>query len=663
MPDPNPTPIPEELGYFYDTIHGRIALDDLPPHFRPALKSALSSKTLARLKRISQLGHTSVSFFSATHTRFSHAIGTMLVMNDLFRHVCDQKGLSQSVFEEVKQHFGGTVSRFDNECDMIRCHLLLVALYQDTGELPFQKVSSLHFVPVEGEVKILADKLPRAKPHEWTTKEVFSVRSVLNDFSDDGLKAGFARYDFEFLAYLITGDGAPAGTAAIAALLQLVDGVVDADRLDYVYRDASVTIGGLSRPSTVLESVVGYEPGRVFVNDPRPVTDFLSTRMRLWTFVYSSADVRFRQALLKTVLDGRWDSDKTEAAFKKKESDLDPELSHEKFMTLDDISLMDRIEKLDFASLEPYRRHARTLLLRGTLDYECRVLKRGDVDAGAGTNAAKPLPAEMFFDLLSDHGHHQLYRANSVFVRQGLTSKIANAVPLEESAGAFSPLFTGKNSPVLVPNGFYVFLPRERQGGQWPEIQKSIDEGTLYPLVKWEDARRGIPPTDTRKAAGFNAGRAVGISYCSEDIPTVVRIVRELHRRKRRYLLFLRPFDGTGGTPAGNSEQLVNEAEAVLAVVSSNYLKRAIDGKTYIAIETRAMHGRAKDIPIVPVGVDSRDELQSVGNFDWGQMNEAWRGNQTVIPNTLPLKSASEETLRAALDEALKSVDQWTKKP
>ena len=72
-----------------------------------------------------------------------------------------------------------------------------------------------------------------------------------------------------------------------------------------------------------MESIVGYEVGKVIINDPRPATDFLSTRMRLWTFVYSSADVRFRQVLLKTVLDGRWDRPQTEGAFKV--ANLDPE--------------------------------------------------------------------------------------------------------------------------------------------------------------------------------------------------------------------------------------------------------------------------------------------------------------------------------------------------
>jgi HD superfamily phosphohydrolase len=665
MPDHNPTPGAEELGYFYDTIHGRVALEDLPEHFRPALKSALSSKSLDRLKRISQLGHTSVSFFSATHTRFSHAIGTMLVMNKLFRHVREH-GLSKAVFDEVGKFYAPAVAKFYNECDMVYCHLLLAGLYQDVGELPFQKVTSLYFAPIEADVNRLVNYFTEARPREWTTKKTFSVLSLMNDSSQKEIKDGFARYDLKFLAYLMTGDGAPVGTKAISALLQLVDGVIDADRLDYVYRDASATIGSLSRPSTVLESIVSYEPGRVIVNDPRPVTDFLSTRMRLWTFVYSSADVRFRQTLLKTVLDGRWDHTETIKAFEMVE--LDPKLPHLEFMKLDDISLMNRIDRLDPNYLEHYRQQARRLLLDGTLDYECRVLRRGKKGADAAW-VGLALPDDLFFDLLSDHGHHQLYRPDTVFVRQALTSKIADPdiVRLEESAGAFSPLFTGQNSAMIVPNGYYLFLPKERPEVQWLNIDKAIATDSLFQILAWEDARRGLVcPPDTRNKEDFpdfkNAS-AISISYCSSDFPTVVRIVRELNQNKRRYRLFLRQFDGTGGTSEGNSLQLVDNAESVLAVVSTDYLERAIDGASCISIEVRKMHDRAKDIPVVAVGVDERNKLNAVQKWDWGLMNEDWRGKQTVIPNDLPLRNATEETLRGVLKEALKSIDQWKKQP
>jgi HD superfamily phosphohydrolase len=657
MHEPSLPPAPEELGYFYDTIHGRIALEELPDRFRSALKAALSSKSISRLKRISQLGHTSLSFFSATHTRFSHAIGTMLVMNDLFAQV-EAHGLSPQVFAEIREHYADVVATFDDERNMVHCHLLLAALYQDTGELPFQKVSSSHFAPVEQDVSQLVNALPHAKPRRWSGKKVLSLLSLWNDFRDPEIKGGFDGYSLEFLAYLIAGDGAPQGAHAIAALLQMVDGVLDADRLDYVYRDASVTIGSLSRPSTVLESVVAYEPGRVIVNDARPVADLLSTRMRLWTFVYSSADVRFRQALLKTVLDGLWDSERAEKAFEA--CDLDPELPYDKFLKLDDISLMDRIERLPSSPLRPCRRQAQLLLLRGTLDYECRVLRRtGDVSTAAASKEADELPADMFFDLLWDHGHHQLYRADSVFVRQRLTSRISDAVRLEEGAGAFSPLFTAGNSAILVRDGYYVFLPRERHGGHWPQVEPAIADGTLHSWVKMENARRGVPPTDTRNASGFGLQKAVCISYCSSDFPLVVRIVRELHRRKRRYRLFLRPFDGTGETPAKNSQDLVTSADAVIAVVSCEYLRRATDGNNLISIEVRQMHDRARDIPVVAVGVDPRSALDAVPRWAWAQMNEDWGRDAVVVSEDLPLREASEDVLRLAIDEALRAIDAW----
>lgn len=115
---------------------------------------------------------------------------------------------------------------------------------------------------------------------------------------------------------------------------------------------------------------------------------------------------------------------------------------------------------------------------------------------------------------------------------------------------------------MLVTNGYYLFLPREKQDGRWPDTEQAIANGLLFPLIAWEDARRGLAcPTDTRSKSDFpdfNNARAVSISYCSKDFPTVIRITRELHRQKRRYWLFLRPFDGTGGTPEANSSQLVH---------------------------------------------------------------------------------------------------------
>jgi hypothetical protein len=538
-------------------------------------------------------------------------------------------------------------------------------MYQDVGELPFQKITSLFFRPADNEVQSLQDKLDLAKPTNWrSVKNVFSLLALVRDTQTPGdLASALEIYSLDFLAFLITGDGLPIDGKHFGSLRQMVDGGIDADRLDYVYRDASVTIGSLSRPTTVLESIAAYGSDHVVVSDPRPVVDFLSTRMRLWTFVYSAPDVRFRQALLKTFLQGRLDSPDTPAQFAA--SKLDPELSYAEFLALDDHSLIARIgecRKVAEKTLRSFRKVAAELLLKSTLDYECRILERPDEATAPAATASVSLPDELFFDLFRDHDGLQLHRLGSVKVQQSLTAKVDIQIAIERTSGALSPLFSETASALLVPKSYYVFRPRKATGGRWAVVDGAIADKSLYWKLRWADAERALAcKTDTRSEPGFDTSKnAISISYCATDFETVVRIVQELYRQKRRYWLFLRPFDGTGNTPAGNSANLITDARAVLALVSREYISRAVDNKSYIAIEVRSMHTRAKEIPIVPLGIDERSKLDAVPNWDWAAMNEKWRNNSVVIPNKFPLRHANDAITREALAEALKAVDTWT---
>ena len=146
------TPQSEDFAYFYDTIHGRASFSELPPPFIPSLRVALNSPILNRLTRISQLGYTSLTFFSATQTRFSHAIGTLLTMERITTHLwgpVGQRPLPKELEEAVKKSFTKPFQVGADASVSVRCHLLLAALLQDVGELPFQKVTSLCFRPSE----------------------------------------------------------------------------------------------------------------------------------------------------------------------------------------------------------------------------------------------------------------------------------------------------------------------------------------------------------------------------------------------------------------------------------------------------------------------------------------------------------------------------------
>ena len=463
--------------------------------------------------------------------------------------------------------------------------------------------------------------------------------------------------------YLITSEGAPAGTTHMSALLQLLNGTVDADRLDYVYRDAYATIGSLSGPNAVIESIQEYKPGFVVVNDPRPVTDFLSTRMRLWTFVYSSADVRFKQILLKTILDGYWDRPEAARSFIKHQ--LGPNLPFDSFLELDDRSLIARIAQLSPTHLEDFRQRAKELFLNDTMDYESCVLTREPNESVKLEEARIELPDRLFFDLLSDHGQHHLYEPGTVFVRQALTSKAGKSelLRLEESAGAFSPLFKGGNSAILVPNGYYVFIPKDTSDGEWKSVREAIEKNSLFESITWENARRILVcPEDTlnkKKYPNFKEKASIGISYCQDDFPTAARIVRELYRMKRRYRLHIQTPYEVGGTSMDNCVKLIKETDATLAIVSIEYIRRALDGKSHISREVRTMNGREGQMPIVVLGLDERDSLTAVPMWNWAMMDDTWHGKEPNICNDTPLRFATEETLQKALNKAIDFIDNF----
>lgn len=649
----------EDIGYFYDTIHGRVAFEELPPEFHPALKAAMASPTLDRLTRVSQLGHTSLTYFSATQTRFSHAVGTLLVMNRLALHLWPAN-LPPTVMEEVGGRFPKVYRLCHDKVTCIRCHLLLAALYQDCGELPFQKVTSLYFRPSPNELDTLSHKLPKTQPNTWKTKDVFTLRALCEDFEQTDLQY----YDLGFLSFLIAGDGCERDSP-LQMFRQMTDGTIDADRLDYVFRDALLTIGTDSRAETVLNSILRYEKDHVVVNDPRPAADFLATRARLWTFVYTSPDVRFRQALLRAFLEAGFSSEKGTKLFK--DVGFTAEVTLPEFLQLDDHSMLQGIraakEHKNFSHLSGTGRKACESLLKTVTDYECRILSRPKPDAARSTPATLTnLPADLFFDLLLDHDEeHRLYQPKSVRVEQPLTHELGlpqKSVCLSECCGAIGPVFSKDNRAPLVRDAFFLFRPRQR-GDEWNTVDRAIRQKTLYEAINREDALREIRNLDdTWDNRLHYKGRKTAISCSFEDRPTIVRIVRELQKQRQRYRILLDSLLGLGNTALDNSKDLIRDAEAVIVIASLAYLTSPEEKPGgNIDAEIRAIHGKnanapKKETPVVVLSVDSYESLKSISTWRWTNLHPDWLSGPPILKG--PLRYASETKLHDVVKAAIR---------
>ncbi|MCB9591674.1 MAG: HD domain-containing protein [Sandaracinaceae bacterium] len=182
-----------------DPIHGLVAFEGDDER---VVTKLLATREVQRLRRVRQLGLTSLVFPGAEHSRFAHALGAAHVMVRLQQHLVSR----QSALPEAL--------RLDDDA---RRDALAAALLHDVGHGPFSH--------------LFEEVVPEARAHESWSVEVMTdpdseVHRALEELSD-GMAGRVAR--------LLTGDD-PRGW-----LGKTVSGTLDVDRCDYLLRDSHMT--------------------------------------------------------------------------------------------------------------------------------------------------------------------------------------------------------------------------------------------------------------------------------------------------------------------------------------------------------------------------------------------------------------------------------------
>ena len=182
-----------------DPVHGLIAFESEEDRI---IEQLLETREVQRLRRIRQLGFTSLAYPGAEHTRFAHAIGTAHVMQRLIRRLRDLQTDLPPKHRLTSQ--------------LVR-DALAAALLHDIGHGPLSHM--------------FEDALPRSDPHEvWTER-------ILRDDSSE-VHAVLARHDPDMPARV---SELVAGRHELPYLARAVSGTYDVDRCDYLLRDAHAT--------------------------------------------------------------------------------------------------------------------------------------------------------------------------------------------------------------------------------------------------------------------------------------------------------------------------------------------------------------------------------------------------------------------------------------
>lgn len=221
-----------------DPIYGDITLTK-------AERRVLDTQPVQRLRRIKQLGLSSLVYPGATHTRFEHSLGVMHIAGKL----AEQLGLDDTQVTEAR----------------------MAGLLHDAGHGPYSHASEV--VTEQSHV-----------PHEELSCEVVDELS------------GKIPADAERVKDYIRGD----------ADVNIVAGVVDADRIDYLRRDSDAT--GLEYGTIDIETLIkfaGLVDGDFVFNEKAVQTleGFLTARFHMIRSVYYHHASQIAETMLQRALE------------------------------------------------------------------------------------------------------------------------------------------------------------------------------------------------------------------------------------------------------------------------------------------------------------------------------------------------------------------------
>lgn len=206
-------------------LHGSIPFNDRE-------RAIIDHPLFQRLRSISQLGFASLVFPGATHTRLGHSLGVMHLAGQIFQQVIsnlEDQGVQRLAEEE--EAYCLQVVRF-------------AGLLHDLGHPPFSH-SYEAMLPNKDALPLPLDWYDHLDGTVRANHEDFSVAAVyaLSQESPALLAPEEARDVCALIDGKVTpsprlGGGSQPGSRVYPLLKQIISGEIDADRMDYLRRDA-----------------------------------------------------------------------------------------------------------------------------------------------------------------------------------------------------------------------------------------------------------------------------------------------------------------------------------------------------------------------------------------------------------------------------------------
>jgi HD superfamily phosphohydrolase len=278
-----------------DLLYGRIDI-------APAIGRLLKAPGVRRLDRLRQLPDLSVALPAATHTRLVHSLGVMHLAGCIFDRLI-QRSISHGTWWAAR-----ALPPLAEEGSKLRVALQIAALLHDIGHGPFSHAFD-HI-------------LRRREAAPYLRHEARSTQLVLDESVSDnspGIAAVLKHIEEtgnrycspESIALMIRGLSPDTNNQSLFFIGQIVSSEIDADRMDYLPRDAlttGVSLGHID-PWPLIDSLTLHRMPDDSVRLALPhhaeglARELLLARSRAYEMLYNSPDALAAHELLLVAYD------------------------------------------------------------------------------------------------------------------------------------------------------------------------------------------------------------------------------------------------------------------------------------------------------------------------------------------------------------------------